>query len=812
MNSIQELNNYGNQPITYQDGRASTVLFDLAIPVNQTVNIVQAHTFSLTPGINITEIINYQECATRFIVDTRNLSGVVLTWATMPAGVTLTESPAGYYTVSGLQTAEQWEAIKSPTVSLPSNAYVGNFVIASKIDFLTRIAPNLQTWTTAVSVRAAVQLTEPEDFYYDAGVANALTGTPTILDELDINPATWTVTVTSNDNTVFGSLSTAGTGGTSTWNAGTYTLTITGTKTQVNSHLGSLTYTAPVNEEDQFELTYTLTNSVGSTPVIKHQSMYGGTNLYFYYTRGDAYYNEDTPTTINNGPLISDVAHAGDGTYTLTIGPNIANAVASMSSTGTGGTSSWNNTTKVLTITGTRDQCNDRINNLTLTPATDYRFNFKLNYTVAIPTGGSGTRTQRVNIAGTDADIVNMNITRYYYGFQKNMIFATATPEIVDSDPNNPTYTIFFNTTLGYFAVNGTGLSQNWSYSGTKAQVNALFSQIEFYPLNGIGSTGSFTYTQKKGTTTMVTMTVGLYFVSNGTPVAGNVYVFSNSTTWAPPPEQSLYLKADVLAVGGGGGGGFLWEADGDMNQNNSYTWTVTNPGLKPNRDFSAGGGGGGGVSLKSNLTLNVASTCSITVGSGGAGAYNTGGNYIVAPQSAGNGQSSSLVNGNITVSASGGGGGGQYANYAPYSGFSPGYSVNGSTPTQYNRLVGPPSNFYSPGGSGAGGQGNIGTYNANIAETFPGIGGSGITSNITGSNVVYGAGAAGWGMISYTVNQYGYANSWTYGDGTDSTSSGTNYGSGGHAGNKSWKIVNGQNQPQGRPGTQGVVIIKFHS
>ena len=793
-NSIADLNSFSAETITYTDNRDAKITWSGTVQ-NASVSLIQNQTHSMPVGVNITDIANYTACDTNYTIDLRGITGATATWSGLPGNITVTNTTAGLYTVTGINSVADWNAVKSPLITMPST-YYGSWSYTGSVRYLDTAPAHTRTWSVAVSVRQAIQLTDAQLNYYLPASVTTLTDTPQIFDELNLNPSTWTMTITANDNSVFGSMSSTGSGGTSSWNGTSKTLTISGTKTQVNSHLSAVVYTSPASMETDFVLYYSLTNSTDATVVTKTQNIYGDLILFWDQVRDVGYYTEDTVATISTGPHISDTAHDGTGSYTVTIVPSVGNAVTTMSSSGSGGTSSWNGTSKTLTLTGTRTQVNSRIDAISLTPATDYRSNFSLNYTVTLPTGGSGTRVQSILIAAYDADILNMNLTRQYLSGAGTAIFAANTPSIADSDSSNPTYTIFLSSSLGLFGDDTQAAVASYSFSGTKSQVNAKFSLIKFYPYPSIGfantnvNSGVATYIQKKGTATMATVSFGLSRNGTGPTITGNTYVFTQSGVFLPPVEQSMYLKADILVVGVGGGGAGV----------------------------AGGGGGGGAVVLASNVSLTTTGPYGFYVGSGGSGGPYTGDALGTSSDGSRGGDSlfveppatnTYLITPGYTIIAYGGnpgkrstlanGTGGLHAETTIAGGTSGSgvIKLNGNTVSSVGAVAAGNTNIREtwpwlstgagPGGGGAGGRGGDGV---NGSTGHGGNAGPGITTTITGNSLVVGGGGAG----SYGRN-YG-------------SSSNSNYGGGGLAG--TW--TGSEPGLSGYAGQNGLIVLKFHS
>jgi hypothetical protein len=127
MNSLQELNGYGSSSLTVTDSRFAGIKYTPAPPASpftQILNIAST-TVTVNAGIDITEIINYSTANVRYRVTivpgaVNPLTGSSISWASLPAGVTL--STAGnVYTLSGINSVAQWQAVKSFTWTLPGN-------------------------------------------------------------------------------------------------------------------------------------------------------------------------------------------------------------------------------------------------------------------------------------------------------------------------------------------------------------------------------------------------------------------------------------------------------------------------------------------------------------------------------------------------------------------------------------------------------------------------------------------------------------------------------------------------------------------
>jgi surface protein len=127
MNSLQELNTFGQTTLDVTDLRPAGVVFDRLFPltpIDDVRNITTA-TVVPTPGMNVDEIINYSTANVRYrvtiVTGTADpLVGSTITFPTLPAHMSLSVVD-NVYTVSGFKSADDWQAVKSFTWNLPSN-------------------------------------------------------------------------------------------------------------------------------------------------------------------------------------------------------------------------------------------------------------------------------------------------------------------------------------------------------------------------------------------------------------------------------------------------------------------------------------------------------------------------------------------------------------------------------------------------------------------------------------------------------------------------------------------------------------------
>jgi hypothetical protein len=119
-------------------------------------------------------------------------------------------------------------------------------------------------------------------------------------------------------------------------------------------------------------------------------------------------YNEDAVTSQFYGWIFTDPGYSDSSGYTLTITPSSTDAIITMSSVQGGASQSFNNTTKVLTLTGNRSQINESVQHLIFTPGGDYQNNFTLTYVGTTPRNTVATKTQSVAFGSADVNITGL--------------------------------------------------------------------------------------------------------------------------------------------------------------------------------------------------------------------------------------------------------------------------------------------------------------------------------------------------------------------------------------------------------------------
>lgn len=306
-------------------------------------------------------------------------------------------------------------------------------------------------------------------------------------------------------------------------------------------------------------------------------------------------YAEDTLSQILNAPDI--ISSSETATFSLAIQASTPTDVEEMESTGSGGTSTWNNTTKTLTIAGTKSQINSHLDALYMRPYQDLETTISLVYTATRDSDGvQSTKTQSVTCTTTNAEIVDMiGYDRYYYRNSESPLFSynTDTPYIDDEGVESTvSYTVTFNSADGQFGIpaDSVAYQDTLTITGNKAYINEQIYKV-WFKADDIDYDTTFTYTQERSGIEQVNTTVDLLYGGIGFVV--RTYDTAGTHSLTLDSTETTNNVFDVLLVAGGGGGGVAGGAGGTV-----VTWTGLTTGAG---DYTITvGDGGEGISATS--------------------------------------------------------------------------------------------------------------------------------------------------------------------------------------------------------------------
>ena len=629
MNSLNDLNSWSNVSISYQDLRAPLVTF-IAEPVNQSASTYVTKPFIAPIGVDIKSISNVISEDIRFAVNVALTPTANVYWPALAPGLT-SNSVGNVYTVYGINNITEWKTARQPIITVPDGTQ--NFTYTSSVLYE---GSNSKSFTTAVTVDTLNQFTAASDFYYPANTnKNLITGHPTVTALEDFPTDSYSLTVTANDNRVFGNL-TIDNAFTSNATFTSNTFSVAGNLSVINNHLNALKYQAPGNIDFDWIATYTLQNPVSGYTSVRTQDIRSLSSLILESGVSDVYV-KNTFRNVSGSPTIKANAFVGNtqAVFRLDISPtNYVSTPSSMisnitSSIGvawgnlTANTTAgvyWDNTNKIFTAKNTKDNLNNLLGNVQIQPGIDFEDTIYLNYQVICPTTGdefnpnpAGNLAVKVQaLLKTDTDpaaISNINNTRYFQKNSPDYLFTVSVPQILET-VSEWSYTVYFSSPAGRFGLTDTSTSATFSYTGNYTQINAMLPTLRFYPYKDVTGTQQFNYKQYKNGLLQFESNVPL-IGSGDTVITGNVVeVLTNSGTYSPTFQNAFYRTAKIAAIGGGGlpltiGRGF--------NSNGQY---VT--------DSIRGGGGGMAVlediRLGYNTTFKNGGAIPITIGDWASG------------------------------------------------------------------------------------------------------------------------------------------------------------------------------------------------
>jgi hypothetical protein len=334
MNSLSELNSYGETLVEFEDDRESDVLFDREEGTDLTYTSFEGTSHAAQVGIEIIDIINYQTAEISYSIDVSDLPGATVTWLSVPSGYTVTNPSTGVYTISDIRNIQEWSQIKSPRINMP-NDFVGEWTYTSTITYLGTMS---KSWTVTETVLDISGLQTPTTLSFRSGqLTSNGSQTTRIIDSGTIEGIVYTVTCTpslpASIDTMLANGS-PGIGGSSSFNGTTKVLTITGNITQVNNRLATMLIGIVAGEDLTFTMSYTSLASITGESDTVTQTLISNNIDYLGIVRANDTYQTNTATTIEGAPLITDLANVdGLGNYQLQITAVPNTAVADISTT-----------------------------------------------------------------------------------------------------------------------------------------------------------------------------------------------------------------------------------------------------------------------------------------------------------------------------------------------------------------------------------------------------------------------------------------------------------------------------------------------
>ncbi len=391
MNSLQDLNFYSNTGVAYTDDRAFAITFSNAVPVNQTVSVAEGQTHTIKTGTDITYLLSANSVT--YTINVATVAGTTVTWPNALPSLVTVSNVAGVYTVSNISSATVWDQIKSPIVIMPRDRDT-NWSYDCKIGYGGNA--NVKSWSTAVTVSGNPEISGVSTMGYIEDQAVGMSGTPQIIDTE--TTGTYSMTITPNTASAVRRITSNSTlGGSATFNSSTRVLTITGTQTQANAHLQSLTLTPEPDYAQPFSFAYLLTNPVSgitsgvtqAISVINTDTDYTNMDLTRYYTENsvDLLFATNLPQITESGTTFSMSFRLYDALGVISLGESFSAPAG------------WNASTQTYTYTGTKAQCNTILSQMRFLPNKGQYGNSEIEYKEYID--GTLSRTTTFAIQGS---------------------------------------------------------------------------------------------------------------------------------------------------------------------------------------------------------------------------------------------------------------------------------------------------------------------------------------------------------------------------------------------------------------------------
>lgn len=142
MSTLEQLNTYSNNTISFTDNRSSDVIFnyptarDITLTINNQVTPIQT-------SIDILEIINPSIANIVFEIDLNAVAGATVQWGTLPSGISVIGS--GLYSIYGIDSVSDWNFIVGGNIVLPPT-FAGSFFYTCRIYYTSNGVRKTQEW------------------------------------------------------------------------------------------------------------------------------------------------------------------------------------------------------------------------------------------------------------------------------------------------------------------------------------------------------------------------------------------------------------------------------------------------------------------------------------------------------------------------------------------------------------------------------------------------------------------------------------------------------------------------------------------
>lgn len=566
MNSLNELNNYGNTGVSFIDQRAPRVDFDRLVATTQSLLCEDGEFYVLPTGINVVDVIQPDIVTITYTIDVSSITGATVAWASLPADVTSSNPSTGVYEVTGINSQSDWTAVKAATVVGIPDTTLGSFEFTST---LTTSLNDEFTWTTAVTVIEQLYFSAPVNYTYNSGAVN-LNFAPIFLSQ---KAYTFTVTATPSNITGVVSIGSTSTQGVVGVNPTTKVVVMSGLASQLVDILDKFFIEMHPDIDPDFTIEWSGLNTTTPATDTQTQNLLAPNNDYLASITTAYDYDEDINFTIKV-PKIVDAAHPDTTIYTYVIKPANPNDIqtttaVSIPATGLNPEVIVDPITPSITLIGTKTIINYYVFNTTFEfqPGSDLTSTIVMKYELTTPSSGVRVKQQNIACTTTHEETINHTLSRTYYSYTATFPFASNPITITDLEPNQ-FYTVEFTSQIGYFETSVDVLDHSISFTGSREAVNSWIQNLEYfgpqpstivYPEIGdpdlFEEDDTFTFKQYKNGRLQTSSSFAVGYSGVGT--LEKIITITESGYWTPGFAEKTYgLYMDILLVGGGQGGG----------------------------------------------------------------------------------------------------------------------------------------------------------------------------------------------------------------------------------------------------------------
>lgn len=363
MKTLTYLNGVADTVITYTDLRDPDVRFSSLNFRTLELN-TSSPTFAVQYPVDIVEIIQPTTADVVYTIEFPTTPAVDLTWASIPAGVTVS-SGGNTWVISGIQSVADWNAMKAPIIEVPTE-FKGYVTYSASIAYNRTEGRKTWTWevinflpiaqlqsTATITVNPPLRIRYGEanlyaslsndeailndkvyfntgalQQFYAKGITESLTA-PTIISPYS---ATYTITVTPSNTAMVTTIGLSSNPGiTFSFNNTSKVATMIGTRANMITALANLQITFAAGATSDFTITYagTTNNTAQINNMNVAMSMLSTEYWSAYYD--DPYYADNSTNYVINSPQITnDSADPSDDisySYTVNIEPNDKNKI-----------------------------------------------------------------------------------------------------------------------------------------------------------------------------------------------------------------------------------------------------------------------------------------------------------------------------------------------------------------------------------------------------------------------------------------------------------------------------------------------------